>query len=88
MYMIEYTKQTMYWKRKVIANRANCVDTGNNGKIESFRKYTMGICVMNGRIMVLFILLEKYTMGFSKQMCHDGKGIMLTLIDSLGHNPC
>lgn len=45
-------------------------------------------CVMNGRIMVLFILIEKYTMGFSKQMCHDGKGIMLTLIDSLGHNPC
>lgn len=40
---------------------------GNNRKIESFRKYTM---------------------GFSKQMCHDGKGIMLTLIDSLGHNPC
>lgn len=50
MYMIEYTKQTMYWKRKVIANRANCVDTGNNRKIESFRKYTM---------------------GFSKQMCHE-----------------
>lgn len=62
-----YCTETMYWKRKVIANRANCVDMGNNRKIESFRKYTM---------------------GFSKQMCHDGKGIMLTLIDSLGHNPC
>lgn len=35
-----------------------------------------------------FYTFRKYTMDFFEQMGHDGKGIMLTLTDILGHNSC